>query len=423
MEILIILFLILINGVFSMSEIALVSSRKFKLESEVKKGNANAKKALELANNPNTFLSTVQIGITLIGLLTGIYSGEKITTDLQSAVTSVPFLAHYAQPLSVLIVLIVITYFSLVFGELLPKRIGLAFPETIATFVARPMSILSRLTKPFIWLLTKSNDLILKLFGFKEKEEIVSEEEIKSMVQESAESGEIEEIEHGIVQRVFALGDRKVSELMTPRSGLIWLDTNDNLETVKQKITAEIHSVYPVANGHLDELAGIVFTKDLFTGNPDRQNFQIESFVKKPLIVHDLMPVYNVLEQFKTSKQQAALIVDEYGIIQGMISMSDIVDALIGSASQPDQEDYKIIPKDENSWLADGQYPFFAFLDFFGLPPEEDGQGNYNTLAGLLISYLQHIPEEGETLAWRDFRFTIVDMDGQRIDKILIERK
>lgn len=422
MEIVIILLLILLNGIFSMSEIALVSSRKFKLESAAKKGNANAKKALELANNPNTFLSTVQIGITLIGLLTGIYSGEKITTDLQSFVASFSFLKPYAQPVSVFIVLIVITYFSLVFGELLPKRIGLAFPEAISTLVARPMSILSTLTKPFIWLLTKTNDLVLKLFGFKEKEEIVSEEEIKSIVQESAESGQIEEIEHGIVQQVFALGDRKVSELMTHRSGLVWLDTSDDLPTAHQKIASEVHAVYPVANGSLDNLPGIVSIKDLFTGYTKGQDFQLAHFVKKPLIVHDQMTVYNMLEQFKTGKQPAALVVDEYGILKGMITMSDIVDVLIGHTAEFHQEDYHIIQRDEHTWLADGQYPFSAFLHFFGLSLEEDDEGAYNTLAGFLIFHLQRIPAEGEILEWKEFRFTVAGMDNPRIDKILIEK-
>jgi len=407
-----------------MSEIALVSSRKFKLESAAKKGNLNAKKALELANNPNTFLSTVQIGITLIGLLTGIYSGEEITTDIKLIVEQVDYLVPYAHTIAVLIILVVITYFSLVFGELVPKRIGLAFPEAISTFVARPMSVLSMIAKPFIWLLAKSNDVVLRLFGFRGKEEeFVSEEEIKSIIQDSAESGEIREIEHGIVQRVFSLGDRKVSELMTHRSDLVWLDINDNLDTVKQKVSSEIHSVYPVADGHLDEMLGIVTLKELFPQPLTNDNFQLTTFVKKPLIVHENMPVYNVLENFKNSKQHNALIVDEYGTIQGMIAMDDIVDALIGDATEYNQEDYQILEREDGSWLADGQYPFFEFLNYFNLPEEEEvHKGHYNTLAGLLLFYLHHIPVPGEKVKWKDFEFEVIDMDDRRIDKILITK-
>src|SRR5215204_4434913 len=249
MEILIIVFLILLNGIFSMSEIALVSARKFKLESAAIKGNKNAKKALELSGNPNTFLSTVQIGITLIGILTGIYSGEKITEDVKSTIVTIPFLTEYAHSVSVALVLIVLTFFSIVFGELIPKRIGLMFPESIAMLVARPMTLVSKITKPFIWLLTKTNDLFLSIFGLKNRKEgIVSEEEIKAMVQESAEGGGIQEIEQDIVHRVFALGDRKVSELMTHRSDLVYFDINDNLDTIKKKAESEAHSVYPVVD-------------------------------------------------------------------------------------------------------------------------------------------------------------------------------
>jgi putative hemolysin len=424
MEILIIFLLILLNGVFSMSEIALVSSRKFKLESAVRKGNKNAKKALELAEDPNTFLSTMQIGITLIGILTGIYSGEKITADITQLVESVVVLRPYAHTIAVVLVLIIITYFSLVFGELIPKRIGLAFPEKIASFVARPMSLLSGLTKPFIWLLAKTNDLILALFGFKKKlEDRVSEEEIKSIVQESAESGEIQEIEHGIVQRVFALGDRTVSELMTHRSDLVWLDINDSLDMVKEKMAAEIHSVYPVANGNLDELLGIISVRELFPQHLSNETFSLKDFVKKSVIVHDQMPVYNLLEQFKNNKQHNALIVDEYGTIQGMIAMDDIIDALIGDSTVYDHDDYQIVERDENSWLADGQYPFFEFSNFFALQETEGEQGNYNTLAGLILFHLHHIPTPGEKLQWGDFEFEIVDMDGRRIDKVLITRR
>lgn len=423
MEILIIIFLILLNGIFSMSEIALVSSRKFKLESAAKKGNINAKKALELSNNPNTFLSTVQIGITLIGILTGIFSGDKMTSSIKALVENIEYFRPYSNSIAVFLVVMIITYLSIVFGELIPKRIGLAFPESIAAFVARPMSFLSTITKPFIWLLTKTNNVVLKLFGFEDQLEAnATEEEIKSIIQDSAESGVIRQIEHGIVQRVFSLGDRKVAELMTHRSALIWLDITDNLDVVKKKIATEVHSIYPVANGDLDKLAGIISVKDLFPQNLTQETFHLKNFVKKPLVVHENTPVYNILEQFKHHRLHNAVIVDEYGAIQGMITMDDVVDALIGDATEYNQLDYQIIARDKNSWLADGQFPFFEFLNYFGLPEDENLTDNFNTLGGLLLAHLHHIPEAGEKIGWKDFSFEVMDMDGRRIDKILITK-
>ena len=286
MEILIIILLILLNGVFSMSEIALVSSRRFTLESAAKKGNGNARKALQLAANPNTFLSTVQIGITLIGILTGIYSGEKLTADLVNILNSVSYFAPYSETLAVVIIVIIITYFSIVFGELIPKRIGLAFPEAIATLVARPMNVLSRITKPFIWLLAKTNDLVLGLLGIKEKRDgIVTEEEIKSIIAESTSVGEIQEIEQDIVKRVFALGDRKAGELMTHRSDLVYIDISDNLEEIKRKVETEPHSVYPVIDKSPDKLIGIVTVNQIFTKSFLNESFSLKDLVQKPQYV------------------------------------------------------------------------------------------------------------------------------------------
>jgi putative hemolysin len=422
MELIIIFILILLNGIFSMSEIALVSARKFKLESAAKKGNTNAKKALEFANNPNTFLSTVQIGITLIGILTGIYSGDKITDDIKNFFVTIPLLADYADSVSVIVVLIVLTFFSIVFGELIPKRIGMMFPETIAMLVARPMMVISIITKPFIWLLTKTNDLILGIFGVKDKGEgIVSEEEIKSIIQDSTASGEIQQIEQNIVERVFALGDRKVQEIMTHRSDLIWLDIDDDYDTVKQKAAAEIHSVYVVGNKSLDVLVGIVSVKTIFPLQVTNETFQLKNYVRQPVIVHENTPAYKVLEKFKEARFHYAVVVDEYGSLQGMVAMDDVVDALLGDNTEYDQDEYKIIQRDKNSWLADAQIPFYLFEEYFRLA---GSNGSYNTLGGLILQQLNHIPTAGEKVRWKDFEFEILDMDNHiRIDKVMITRK
>ncbi|QEC43597.1 hemolysin family protein [Pseudobacter ginsenosidimutans] len=424
MEILIILLLILINGIFSMSEIALVSSRKFKLEAAARKGNSNARKALELANNPNTFLSTVQIGITLIGILTGIFSGDTITVSLKLAVEKIDVLRPYANTIAVAAVVVAVTFLSIVFGELLPKRIGLMFPEKIAATVAKPMTLVSVITRPFIWLLTKTNDLFLAIFGLKgQKEGIVSEEEIKAMVQESAEGGEIDEIEQSIVQRVFALGDRRVSELMTHRGDLIWFNLHDDLKTVKRKAGAEKHSVYIVCrNSNLDDLAGIVSVKDIFPDELSNETFNLSGYLKAPLIVHESTPAYKVLEQFKEKKLHYAVVIDEYGTVQGMVAMDDVLDALLGDSTEYNQEEYSIQQRDDHSWLADGQYPFFEFLHYFDIG-EDDAMGNYNTLSGLFLDQVNHIPTAGEKIRWREFAFEVMDMDGPRIDKLLITRK
>lgn len=424
MEILIILFLILLNGIFSMSEIALVSARKFKLESAAKKGNSNARRALALANNPNTFLSTVQIGITLIGILTGIFSGEKIEENLKAAIMGVPILAPYAQTIAVAVIVIVVTFFSIVFGELIPKRIGLMFPESIASLVARPMTIISIITKPFIWLLTKTNDLFLSIFGLKEqKEGLISEEEIKAIVHESAQGGEIQLIEQNIVQRVFALGDRKVSELMTHRSDLLCFNITDDLRGIKERAQIESHSVYPVYRKSSDNLIGIVSVKDIFPKEFKGTDFNLAQFLKQPVMVHESTPAYKVLERFKESKIHYAFVLDEYGSVQGMVCMDDILDALIGDVTEYNQEEYQIVKRDDNSWLADGAYPFFEFLNYFNIQVGEYEEGDYNTLAGLLLHQLSYIPKVGEVISWNGFEFEIVDMDGPKIDKVLVTKK
>lgn len=424
MEILIILLLILLNGVFSMSEIALVSSRKFKLEAAARKGNSNARKALQLANNPNTFLSTVQIGITLIGILTGIFSGDTITVSLKLAIEKVDVLRPYANTIAVAAIVVAVTFLSIVFGELLPKRIGLMFPEKIAAIVAKPMTFVSVITKPFIWLLTKTNDLFLAIFGLKgQKEGIVSEEEIRAIVQESAEGGAIDEIEQSIVQRVFALGDRRVSELMTHRGDLIWFNLTDDLKTIKRKAGADKHSVYIVCrNSNLDDMAGIVSVKDIFPDELSNETFTLASYLREPLIVHETTPAYKVLEQFKEKKLHYAIVLDEYGTVQGMVAMDDVLDALLGDSTEYNQDEYSIQQRDETSWLADGQYPFFEFLHYFDID-EDETTGDYNTLSGLFLDQTNHIPTAGERIKWKDFVFEVMDMDGPRIDKLMITRK
>lgn len=417
-EILIIFGLILLNGVFSMAEIALVSSRKARLETQAAKGDARAKEALELSNHPDKFLSTVQIGITLIGILTGIFSGDKLTSDVAAFFHQFPLLAPYSNGIATAVVVIVITYFSLVLGELLPKRIGLSNPEKIAKLVAGPMHLVSRITHPFIWLLSKSTSLMTKLFNIKQNDSQVTEEEIKAIISEGTEQGTIDETEQEIIERVLHLGDRTITSLMTHRSDIIWFEQNDNEVSIKEKILKEPHSIYPICEGDIDNIKGVVSIKDLYITN-DLTLFK--EIMKPAMFVPENNTAYRVLERFKQTQQHSCFIVDEYGSVQGMITLNDILEALVGEMPQADLEDYEITKRDDGTYLVDAQIPFYDFLSRFEMTDwMNEGEQEFNTLAGFILHKLERIPQTGDTMEWKGFRFEIIDMDALRIDKIMV---
>jgi len=421
MEILIILFLILLNGIFSMSEIALISARKNRLETAAKKGNKNAKAALDLANSPNEFLSTVQIGITLIGILTGIYSGDKITTDVQNFVATFQALNPYANSIAVGIVVVVLTFFSLVLGELLPKRIGLNYPEAIAKAVALPMKIVSTVTMPFIWLLTTSTDFLLKILQIKPTADgKVTEEEIKAIIKEGTEVGEVQEIEQDIVERVFHIGDRKVNSLMTHRSDIVYLSLEDSKEEIKAKVIDELHSVYPVCEDNLDNVIGLVLLKDLFVSF-ESGTFDLKSITRDAVYLIEQTSAYKALENFKTSKMHYAFVVDEHAIFQGVITLNDILEALVGDASDFDEDEYKLVSNDDGTWLVDGQYSLHDFLTFFDLD-ELINDYEVTTVSGFFITELGNIPNQGDKIIWNKLDLEALVMDGAKIDKVLIKQ-
>lgn len=422
MEIVVIIGLVLLNGLFSMSEIALVSAKKFRLEQAAKKGNKNAKRALELSNNPNRFLSTVQMGITLIAILTGVFSSDELQKDLQAKLTGISWLQGNEAGAAVAIIVTIVTFVTIVFGELIPKRIGLLFPEKIATAAAGPMNVLSIITHPFIWLLTRTNDLFLFLFGMKSStDRRISEEEIKAIIQQGAEGGEVQDIERRIVERVFSLGDRRVEELMTHRTKLVWLDIKDSPETLRKKISGEIHSVYPVCDGSLDNMQGIVSIKELFAHETTLDRLALTKHLKKPLVLHDNTPAYRALESFRLGKLHHAIVVDEYGSIEGVVAMDDVLDALVGDVSEMGQEDYIITKRKDGTWLADGQYPYFELLHYFNIS-EDDAQNEFNTVGGLILDKLGRMPNTGDEIQWHGYELEIVDMDGLRIDKVIIKQ-
>jgi len=419
MEILIIFFLILLNGVFSMSEIALISARKNRLENASKKGNASAKAALDLANSPNKFLSTVQIGITLIGILTGIFSGDKITTDVQTFVESFAVLKPYADSIAVGVVVVVLTFFSLVLGELLPKRIGLNHPEAIAKAVAIPMKFISIITAPFIWLLTISTEFLLKVLMIKPSTDgKVTEEEIKAIIKEGTEGGEVQEIEQDIVERVFHIGDRKVNSLMTHRKSVVFLPLNSDKEQVRNLMLKELHSIYPVYGENHDDIVGVVNLKHIFA-HFESDTFNLNAIMTEAPFIMEQTTAYKALENFKRSGVHYAFVADEYGVFQGIITLNDILEALVGDASDFYKDDFRLVAREDGTWLVDGHYSLHDFLTYFEMD-ELINDYEVTTVSGLIMTELSYIPKEGEKLIWHQFELEVIDMDGVKIDKVMV---
>jgi putative hemolysin len=420
MEILILFGLIVLNGMFVMSEIALVSARKARLETMAEKGDHKAGAALKLSNNPEIFLSAAQIGITLIAILTGVYSGERFGQTLQPSIAKIAFLAPYAETISTIIVVILVTFLSIVFGELIPKRIGLLNAERIAKIVAAPMKGFAKFTHPIVWLLNKTSNLFFTLFNIKRtKDETVTEEEIKAIITEGTESGSIEEEEKEIIERIFHLGDRNITSLMTHRSDIIWFDINDDEEAVRDKIVHEPHSVYPICDGNIDNIKGMVSIKDLYIID-DFTKFK--DVVQPALFVPENNSAYQVMEKFKETKQHSCFIVDEYGSLQGIITLNDILEAIVGDIPQTGIEDYELIEREDGTYLVDAQIPFYDFLSRFDKADwASEEEYGFDTLAGCILQELERIPHTGDKLEWRGFEIEVVDMDGHRIDKVLVK--
>lgn len=408
----------MVNGLFSMVEIALISSRKARLESQAAKGDRDAARALQLANHPDGFLSTVQIGITLIGVLTGIYSGDNFKAPLQQWLSGFPFLQSYSTLLSTIIIVVVLTYLSMVLGELVPKRIGLSNPERIAKMMAKPMHWLMKITYPFIWLLSKSAQLIMKLLGIHSNENQVTEEEIKAIISEGTEHGAIEEAEQEIIERVFHLSDRNITSLMTHRSDIIWLPGNETVATAKAGLNDVVHSLYPVCNQNIDQIEGMVSIKDLFTAQPEQTLLQV---MRPAMYVPENLTAYQVLEQFRETKIHQCFIVDEYGSVQGLITLNDILEAIVGDIPQEEDQEFEIVQRADGTFLIDAQIPFYDFLDRFDKTEwMMEGDQEFDTLAGFIIHELEKIPSTGDQLNWKIFRLEIIDMDHHRIDKVLV---
>jgi putative hemolysin len=419
-EIIILTLLIIVNGLLVMSEIALVSARKARLESMANKGDEKAKVALALAENPEKFLSTAQIFITLIAILTGVYSGEKFGHYLEPYVEGIAFLKPYAATISTVIIVIIVTFLSIIFGELIPKRLGMLQAEKIARQVAGPMNLLSVVTHPIVWLLSKISYLIFKLFNVKTaKDNSVTEEEIKAMITEGSEHGAIEEEEKEIIERLFHLGDRNITSLMTHRTDIAWFDGSETVQQAKDKLDTVIYSSYPVCEETVDNIKGTINIKDLLKAAPDKL---LKDIVKPALFVPENNTPYQLLEKFKETKIHSCFIVNEYGTLEGLITLNDIMEAIVGDVPQTGQDEYEIVERADGTFLVDAQIPFYDFLSRFEKTDwMNEAEHDFDTLAGFVLQELEHIPKTGETFEWRGFSFEIIDMDGQRIDKLLLK--
>ncbi len=422
-EILIVLLLIVANGVFAGSEIAVVSARKVRLERMANQGNARAKTALKLAKSPNNFLSTVQIGITLIGILSGAVGGATIAQRLKPFLVTIPWLAPYSEGISLGIVVTLITYLSLVIGELMPKRIALSNPEQIACSVAKPMGLLSRITAPLVHLLSVSTDGLLKLLGISASEELpLTEEEIKVLIEQATESGTFEESEQEMVERVFRLGDRPIKAIMTPKLEIVWLDFEAPLEETERQIMESNHSRFPVGRGSLDNCLGILRGNNFLSARLRGQEIDLASMLQPSLYVPESTTALKVLEQLKRTGVQIALVTDEYGSIEGLVTLNDLMEAIVGDIPSAEHwEEPMVIQRDDGSWLLDGLLSTDEvkdLLDKESLPGEETGY--YQTLGGFVVTFLGHIPQSGDHFEWEGMRFEVVDMDGTRVDKVLV---
>jgi putative hemolysin len=423
-QIIIILALIVANGFLAMAEIAVISARKARLQQRAEEGDPGAKVALELANSPGRFLSTIQIGITLVGILAGAFGGAIIAEQMAPQLNRMAWIAPHGGAVSLFIVVLGITYLSLIIGELVPKQIALNHAERISAAVAPFMRALSWLGSPLVHLLSLSTQLVLRVFGIKPSAETsVTAEEIKLMIEQGTQEGVFELTEQEMVERVFRLGDRTVNALMTPRPDVVWLDVSEPPEEIQKKITADTHTHYPVAEGQIDRIIGLVNSKDLLSQNLSCQPIDLRSVLRPALFIPESMSALDVLERLKKKRTHVAIVIDEHGGFQGLVTTSDVLEAIVGDIPMPDDaEEADIIQREDGSWLVDGKVPADEIREL--LPVNElpfEDENLYQTLGGLVMAFLGRIPKSGDHFDWSGFRFEVMDMDGHRVDKVLIK--
>ncbi|KQQ81252.1 hemolysin family protein [Aureimonas sp. Leaf324] len=418
-NLLIVVFLILLNGFFAMSELAVVSSRRARLQQMAQSGKRGAEGAIKLIDDPTSFLSTVQIGITLVGIFAGAYGGSVFAGPLAEFLAPLPVIGAYAEGFAFGLVVVLITYFSLILGELVPKRFALANPEAIACFVSSPMRALAKIGAPIVWFLRVSTETVGKLVGANEKNEnAVTEEEVKAMIAEGTESGVFEEKEREMIEGVLRIADRNVRSIMVPRPDVAWISLADSPDAILDEIHSSGHSRFPVASEDVDDLVGVVQAKELLEQYRQTGSIDVRTAVREPLYVNETMPVLKLLDRFRAVNIHMAIVLDEYGSFEGVVTPTDILAAIAGSLPEGAEEDYSAVRRDDGSYLIDAGMPIDDVERTLGsaqLPRERD----YETLAGFILDQFGHIPEVGESIQYGAWRFEVVDLDGRRVDKIL----
>ena len=423
LEISLIVVLILLNGLFAMSETALVSARSSRLRQRLEEGDGGARAALELAGSPNRFLSTVQIGISLIGVLAGAFGGATLAEPLAGVLSGVPTLAPYAWPVAFGLVVASITYLSLVLGELVPKRLALNGPEAVASRVGRPMRFLSTLSSPAVWILSVSTEAVLRLLGERAPVRLpVTEQEVEILMEEGAQAGVFEDEERDLVARALRLDDRPVRELMTPRPQVVWLDADNVPEDIRRQVAESRHSYFPVARGDLDNVLGIASVKDAWVRQASGQSAHLLGSLRRPPLVSEGAPATAALEAFKRSRMPVALVLDERGHIEGLITLTDVLEALVGEVPDEDHPaEEAIVRREDGSWLVDGLLAADELKGRLGLQElPREGEADYQTVGGMVMGALGRVPEETDRFEWEGYSFEVVDMDGRRVDKVLV---
>ncbi|HEX3050508.1 MAG TPA: hemolysin family protein [Aggregatilineaceae bacterium] len=419
-EVLILVGLILLNSVFALAEMAVVSARRARLLERANEGEKGAQAALELVEEPDQFLSTVQVGITLVGILAGAFGGATLSEVLGQQLNA--WIAPYGETAAFVLVVMLITYCSLVVGELVPKRLALQNPEGIASRVARPMQRLSRLTFPLVRLLSASTNGVVRLLGVgANAAQAVTEEEIRLMIEEGTEAGVFEATEQDMVESILRLDIRRAAGLMTPHTEIVWLDVDDSVEAVGRKIAESGHSTFPVGRGSLDKLVGVIESKDLLSPVIAGQGLDLEKRVRQPLYVPESAPASAIVELLKQCRM--VMVIDEHGGIQGLITEHDLLEAIVGEIPEPGDLP-QVVQREDGSWLVDGLLGIDDLLEQIGVERQaDDDWGGYQTVGGLVMQQLDRVPSAGDYFSWRGLRIEVVDMDGRRVDKILIKNE
>lgn len=423
-EVVIIAVLLILNGIFSMSELAIVAAKRVRLENQAERGNAGAKAALALAANPGEFLSTVQVGITLVGVIASVYGGATIAENLAARLETVSWIGEHAEAAALTVVVAIITYLSVIIGELVPKRIALGNPERVASIVARPMKLVSRIGSPLVRLLTGSTQFILRLFGVKGLPEPgLTEDEIHAVIEQGAESGVVPEVEHEIVENVFRLGDRHVSSVMTARPDIEWIDVNATPSEIRSAVGDGRIDWLLVCEDDIETVRGFVHAGTLLTQCLDGKTLTLAAVLEEPLYVPSTTPVFKLLERFKENKKHVAVVLDEYGGIDGVVTLTDILSDLVGTpTSNPREESPNIVHNGDGSWTADGAADMADVEEAIDLEiAAPETQRRYRTLAGFIMTQSGRVPKVGDVIAVPGFQFRIESVDGRRIERVRIE--